>query len=267
MSEKNFGQKGVADDVQLGKAGPRIKVDTGVPEIRKPDDSGYEELRGLAPTDPNSFATKEYVDTRAGAAVTGQIDGGAPPGVADGALYICTTTGGAYTEKYLYYGKDAAWNEKVPYEGQTIHVTDALTGGNQEYLADHIYMWDADNSEWDDMGPYDTKTVKAERITRVFGATGIVNIGAALPANAVVRSIKANVTALFDGTTPVLKVGDGVDDDRLMTEAENDLTIVGLYQTEVAHKYGSSTQIISTLTIGGSPSVGAVEIEVEYSLI
>jgi len=267
MSHKDYGQKGVGNDVELGKGGPRLVVDTGVIKSTQNDGSTLEEFKGATPTGPDSFATKEYVDTRAGAPVTGQIDGGLPPGVVNGALYICTTSGGVYTEKYLYYGKGGSWVEKIPVEGQSIHVTDSLTGGNQEYLADHIYIWDADNTEWDDIGPYDTKTIKAERVSLAHTDTGSNNVGSALPANAKVRSVKANVTQVFDGTTPVLKVGDAVDDDRHMTEAENDLETVGLYQTEVAHLYGSQTQVTATLTIGGSPSQGTVEIEIEYSLV
>jgi hypothetical protein len=188
--------------------------------------------------------------------------------VVNGALYICTTTGGAYTENYLYYGKAGSWVEKVPVEGQSIHVTDALTGGNVEFAADHVYVWDADNTEWDDIGPAAaaTKVVKVERLSFDYTDTGVNAVGSALPANARVRSVKLNVTQLFDGTTPVVKVGDSVDDDRHMTEAENNLAVVGVYQTEVAHTYGSSTQVNATVTIGGTPSQGTAELEIEYSL-
>mgnify|MGYP005806471713 CR=1 FL=1 len=268
MSHKDYGQKGIANDVEYGKGGPRLVVDTGVIKSTQNDGSTLEEFKGATPTSADSFATKEYVDTRAGAPVTGQINGGSPPAVVNGALYICTTTGGAYTEKNLYYGKGGSWVEKVPVEGQSIHVTDALSGGNQEYEADHIYVYDADNTEWDDIGPAAaaTKIVKSERLAFDYTDTGANNVGSSLPANAKVRGVKLNVTQIFDGTTPVVKVGDSVDDDRHMTEAENDLETVGVYQTEVAHLYGSSTQVVATVTIGGSPSQGTAELEVEYSI-
>lgn len=268
MAHKDYGQKGVASDVELGKGGPRVIVDTGVPKVTQNDGATLEEFKGAAPTTADSFATKEYVDTRAGAPVTGQIDGGSPPSPSDGVLYICTTAGGSFTEKYLYYRKASAWVEKVPVEGQSIHVTDALTGGNQEYLADHIYVWDADNTEWDDIGPAAaaTKTLKSERLSFDYTDTGVNNVGAALPAAAKVHAVKLNVTQLFDGTTPVVKVGDAVDDDRHMTEAENDLTEVGLFQTEVSHLYGSGTQVTATVTIGGVPTQGTAELEVIYSI-
>jgi len=267
VAHKEYGQTGVASEVEFGKGGPKLKDESGKLTAYQNDGATLQEVEGAAPTGPNAFATREYVDTRSGAPVTGQIPGSSPPAVVDGAFYICTETGGAYTEKNLYYGKGGSWIEKVPVEGMTIHVTDALTGYNQEYLADHVYIWDADASTWNDIGPYNTKTVKTERVTLAFGDTGVNNIGSALPANARVRSVKANVTQTFDGTTPVLKVGDASDDDRHMTEAENDLETVGLYQTEVAHLYGSQTQVTATLTIGGTPTQGAVALEIEYSLV
>jgi len=268
MSHKDYGQKGVANDVQFGKGGPRLVVDTGVIKSTQSDGSTLEEFRGAAPTDPDSFATKEYVDTRAGAPVTGQIDGGSPPTPGDGVLYICTTAGGTFTEQYLYYRKGGQWVEKVPVNGQSIHVTQDLLGGNQEYAADHIYIWDGDNTEWDDIGPTAaaTKTIKTERLSFDYTDTGVNNIGTALPAGAKVRNVKLNVTQLFDGTTPVVKVGDAADDDRHMTEAENDLTVVALYETNVAWLYGSGTQVTATVTIGGTPTQGTAELEISYSL-
>lgn len=265
---KDYGQKGLSGDVELGKGGPRLVVDTGKIKNTQNDGTTLEEMLGAAPTDPDSFATKEYVDTRSGAPVSGQINGGSPPAVPNGALYICTTTGSAYTEKYLYYGKASQWLEKVPVEGMSIHVTDALSGGNVEFDADHIYVWNADNTEWDDIGPAAsaTKVIKSERLAFDYTDTGANNIGAALPANAKVRNVKLNVTQTFDGTTPVVKVGDSVDDDRHMTEAENDLTEVGIFETNVAHIYGGSTQVVATVTIGGTPTQGTAELEVEYSI-
>lgn len=272
MPFKNYSQKGLADDVQLGKAGPRFVVDTGVVKATKADGTTLEELKGAAPTTSDSFATKEYVDTRAGAPVVGQINGGAPPAVVNGALYICTTTGGAYTEKRLYYGKAAAWVEKIPVEGQSIHVTDALTGGNQEYLADHIYVWDLDNSEWDDVGPYTalTKAMKVERAAVSHDNTEgqEVVVGDALPANAVVLGAVVSVSEVFNGTTPTLKIGEPIPGttDRIMTTAENDLKTVGIYKVETRHLYGAGQQVVATITPNTS-TTGHATVDLIYALI
>ena len=111
MTSKNFGLQGIGADVQLGKGGPRVVVDTGVVKATKADGVTLEELKGAAPTTSDSFATKEYVDTRAGAPVTDQIKTGAEA-VVNGALYICTAAVAgppAFVEKKLYYGKAGAW--------------------------------------------------------------------------------------------------------------------------------------------------------------
>lgn len=59
---KNFGLKGIGDDVQLGKAGPRINLDTGSIEARNAADSAYVNFRVLDPVIDADAATKLYVD-------------------------------------------------------------------------------------------------------------------------------------------------------------------------------------------------------------
>jgi hypothetical protein len=256
MTSKNFGLGGIGADVQLGKGGPRVVVDTGVVKATKADGVTLEELKGAAPTTSDSFKT------------------GAEPVVA-GALYICTAAVAgppAFVEKKLYYGKAGAWVEKDPVEGQTIHVTDALTGGNQTYLADHIYVWDADNSEWDDVGPYiaATKVMKTERgaVSHSNSEGQEVNVGDALPANAVVLGAVVAVSEVFDGATPTLKIGEpiGGTTDRIMTTAECDLKTVGIYKVDTRHLYGSSQQVVATITPDTS-STGHATVDLIYALI
>jgi hypothetical protein len=69
------------------------------------------------PTTDGDAPNKRYLETTADVRVTGQINGGAPPAVVNGVIYVCTTTGGAYTEKRLYRGESAAWVEYIPTAG------------------------------------------------------------------------------------------------------------------------------------------------------
>ena len=78
--------------------------------------------------------------------------------------------------------------------------------------------------------------------------------------------VKVNVTQAFDGTNPQLKIGDAVDDDRLMTANENNLKVVNLYFTENYYYYGASTQVVANLTIGGTPTQGQCDVYIEFAI-
>jgi len=148
----------------------------------------------------------------------------------------------------------------------TVGITDALTGGTDEYTADHVYLWDADNTEWDDIGPGPaTASKRIEQRTADLAHTDTtVNIGAVVPLGAKILRVRVDVTQAFDGTTPTVKVGDGVDDDRLMTDAENDLEAVELFTTEGQYAYGSSTQLVATVATSGA-SQGLANVTVEFA--
>jgi hypothetical protein len=266
MTSKNYGLNGIAGTVELGKGGPKVKDSSGVIEARNNADDAYAVLRAATPVADNDVATKAWVEKRYGIAVTGQIDGGAPPAAGTpGRIFVCTTAGGAYTLNYLYRDTGSAWEEIVPSEGIVIGITDALTGGSVEFDADHAYIWDLDNTEWDDIGPSagsDTKKIEA-RTVDIAHTDGAVNIGLDVPANAKVLRARVYVTQAFDGATPTVKIGDGTDDDRLMTEAENDLETTGLYVVDCQYTYGAATQLVATVTTSGA-SQGLANVTVEF---
>lgn len=268
MTSINYGLIGIAEDVELGKDGPRIKVNGTAVEMRNLDDTDFAILRAAHPVDENDLVTKKYLETRAHVIVTGQIDGGSPPSAGTpGRIYICTTAGGTYTLKYLYYDNGTTWEEIIPHEGMVIKVTDDLTGGTDEYIGDHLYLWDADGSTWVDMGPSPAvaEVVKNARITIAHTDTG-VNLIKTVPANAILTQTKCNVTQAFDGTSPELEIGDTADPDRHMRAQDQKLGKVGLYMTENLYLYGSSTAVNATLTIGGTPSQGQALVYIEYAI-
>lgn len=267
MATKNYGQTGLAGTVELGKGGSKIKDSSGVVELRNNADSAYAIVRGDHPVGDNDLVTKRYLETRADVQVTGQINGGSPPAVVPGAVYIVTTAGGTYALKELYYGGAAAWEAITVPEGLTVVITDALTGGTDEYEADTIYVWDEDGSTWVKVGPSAdvTGVEKNERVTIDYTDVGDNNVGSAVPTNGIVNKVLVNVTQAFNGTTPALKIGDVGDDDRLMAVAEVDLTTVGRYVVDCYHLYGSATQVLANLAIGGTPTAGQCDILMIWS--
>lgn len=93
--------------------------------------------------------------------------------------------------------------------------------------------------------------------------TGVVDIGR-MPANAIVAQAKVFVKTAFDGTSPTLKIGDAVDDDRLGETGDFTLGTPGLYTASRPYLFTALTTLRSTLSIGGSPSAGELYILMEY---
>ena len=268
MTSKNYGQTGVAGNVEFGKEGPRIRDDAAgaAMGVRNQADDDYIPLRVGAPVNENDAVSKKYLETRADVRVTGQIDGGSPPAPSTpGRIFICTTAGGSYTLKYLYRDSGTSWEEIIPGEGLTIRVTDDLTGGTDEYIADHIYLWDADNSIWKDMGPNpaESDVIKGHAIEFDYTDT-VINLIRNVPSGARALRVKISVTQIFDGVNPEAEVGDAVDPDRLMPANENNLKRVDVYVSEVLYLYGSATDVNLTLTIGGTPTQGQGVALIEY---
>jgi hypothetical protein len=269
MTTRNYDQSGIGSNVELGKRGPRIVDNSGAIEHKNQADNAYAIVRGAHPVAENDFVTKRYLETRSGASVTGQIDGGTPPtaGTA-GRLWICTTTGGTFTVNYLYYDNGVSWDEIIPSEGMSISVTDALTGGAVEFLADHVYLWDLDSTTWKDIGPgaAETKLVKAVSIALAYTNIG-TNLLATVPANAVVTKIVVNVTQAWGSPLPSLIVGDAGDTNRLAEDKDIDLNKVGIYAVTQLHLYSVETPVNAILANNtATPATGAARVYIEYAL-
>jgi len=202
--------------------------------------------------------------------VTGQIDGGSPPAAGTpGRVFVVTSTGGTYTVGELYYDNGVSW-EVIPVEdGISIKIADDLTGGTLEFNGNHIYVWDADTTTWIDIGPAagDTQIVKTRRLTIAYTDAGSpVNIGTSIEANSIPLEITYNVLQTFDGTNPIIEVGDATDQDRLSPSNETNLRKAGVQVVDCEYLYGVATQLTALITIGGTPTQGQVRLTVRYAI-
>ena len=62
---KQYGLKGVGNDVQYGKGSGRLKYNTDHFELRNETDSAFVQIKGLDPLEDTDLATKKYVDLAA----------------------------------------------------------------------------------------------------------------------------------------------------------------------------------------------------------
>jgi len=102
-------------------------------------------------------------------------------------------------------------------------------------------------------------------VTFGFGDAGsTVNIGAALPANAVVTNVFVKITTAFNEAL-LVDIGNSATPDMLMADSEINTISADMY--EGGRKYegaAASTQLIVTVGSGSAPAAGAGEVVVEF---
>lgn len=87
---------------------------------------------------------------------------------------------------------------------------------------------------------------------------------ATVPAGTLIFWPRFIVTTTFDGTTPTLKIGDGVDDDRLMQVGDSNLAAAGHDYADRAGYYAAQTDVTYTLSTGGSTQGQIVVVLPQY---
>ena len=93
---------------------------------------------------------------------------------------------------------------------------------------------------------------------------GVEQVLGEVPLNAIVLRVLIKVTTPFNGTDPLVTVGDDDDSAKHMTEVESDLDTVDVYLDD-APALATQTTIKAYLSSGGS-SVGEADIYIEYIL-
>lgn len=270
MASHRFDLEGIAEVVELGKEGPKIKKeDSGnAIGIRNQADDAYLPLRAGDASGDNDVITKKYFETHSALSVTGQIDGGSPPAAGTtGRVFIVTTAGGGYGLNELYRDDGTNWVQITVTDGMRITITQDLTGGTIEFWGDHVYLWDEGSSTWLDVGRVSgRKAVRHQEVSIGWADAGDSNIGDPLPAGSYLTEVKVNVTQVFDGTNPTLIVGDAVDADRHMEATHVNLKKVGIYTVDRMYLYGAETQVLANFAVGGTPGSGQCVVMITIAL-
>ena len=150
----------------------------------------------------------------------------------------------------------AARNALASALGDTAYVIDA---GSSEY-AFYVY----NGSAWVLIADEDSANTDAQTLTKtLFGAlgSGSSNIGT-VSATSRVTLITVEILSACNGTS-TLTIGDAGDNDRLVTDADVDLTTTGVYNVTSAHQYSAETAILSYYT-NNSTTQGSIKINVSY---
>src|SRR3990172_1694875 len=286
---KNFGIKGVGNDVQLGKSNPRVIVTGSDVTFRNSTDTAYVNASGLDPTTAQHFATKAYVDAVAtGLDVKGSVRvkttanvtlaGGAPntiDGISlatnDRILVANQTTGsqnGIYTVTTLGTGANGTWTRATDADSSTEVTAGMFTFVEEGSLAaDSGWVLTTNNpitlgttalsfSQFSSGAGSQDPLYRQQALT----TTASQNIGTSVPANAKVQGVKLTVSTPYSAGGTIA-IGDGTN--TYMTTAENDAQIAGTYVVELlTTTVVAAVQLVAT--IGGSPAAGVATVHVDY---
>lgn len=252
-----------------GPSGPQLKNSAGVVEARNTGDSDFALVRG--DSIPASGSTLNdlpaLLDLRGRVAqIEYSFAGGTPPSPAanTGKFGFCHTAGGAYTAGEIVYD-DGTSLIKLP-SNVSLHVTttSAITG-TVSMIANGIYS--NDSGTWTlkgDGSAVSQGRILALEIAYAFGDTGGKSSTTNIPDGARVLRVRNRVTTLFDDTPTLTVIVDGTADETILETADSDLTVVAEYHRESTHDITSSTEGPVEITVGGSPTVGAGTVIVEY---
>lgn len=92
---------------------------------------------------------------------------------------------------------------------------------------------------------------------------GQFDIGGAIPAGSICTACIVPVTTVFDGTSPIIMVGDSANPERILSSSEVSLTSVAITNKKRWVEYAAETQLIATLDLQGA-SQGGAYVLVEY---
>jgi hypothetical protein len=167
--------------------------------------------------------------------ITGQINGGAPPAVVEGAYYIVTTAGGAYALKSIYLGAGGVWSlvytaATMPID-QSIVPSVALAAGTDTYAAETLYFWDSGTSAFVVDG-------SAAAAAAAAAAAHAANTGAHA-----IKDTSLNIEAAGDATKKAHFLATGVTggQNRALTIPDKDIMLAGT--VDVSDHSGLTTGI------------------------
>jgi len=133
--------------------------------------------------------------------------------------------------------------------------------GNNEWA---IYLWKS--GSWTLISSKDSSVTDAQSITVSITAASSGEIYATtVSSGSRITSVVVEVMTAFDGTLPSILVGDDVIHDRLLGDADCDLSEVGVYETNPAHSYstGGDTDI-KVFCDPNASTVGSATVTVTY---
>ena len=186
-----------------------------------------------------------------------------------GARYVGNTgvTATGSTMVYRNYANLTALYAATDIEtGDFVKVDDGGDGEYRLYISNQADPSSASHLTL--IGTADSASTDSGTFTTTYNYnTGASVVLGNISSGSKVTSVTVEVSTAFDGTTPVITIGDGGDVDRLMTADESDLEdALVAYESTPNYVYtaAADTNILAYLTVSGA-SQGSATITVTYS--
>ena len=277
---KNYGQKGVNADLQLGKKGARLKYFADELFVRDDTDNFYLKVHGADPTENSHLTTKSYVDSQ----ITGSLT--TNPGFY-GVVFEESDGSNTFKSDRLRFlntdfdiAADANGKPQVSLSATVAHLSDigpgfygmtvGETDGSPLYRGLNTIKFHSDDfyvtqNAGTDEAIVNLRAPKRDPLFRtvIIGTTGSQNIGAVLPSGAQVQTVKLKVTTAYNNTATIA-IGDGVN--TYMSTDENDPDFVQTFISETSGDTVVAGTGQITATVGNSPTVGSAIVTVDYRI-
>lgn len=260
-----------SETLQVGLIGNVVKNHVDGLAIRDEGDTANKNLVVARPQGANADThAAPYIDVKERAVlVEFSFDGGAPPaaGANTGKYGFCHTSGGSYNAGAVYLDDGAALLAVTINKGHLLLTTTAVTGtvsliANGAYIAQAAaapYSW---TLKGDGTGT-STGVQKAISVP-VSSAAGNFDSTTSIPAGAKILRVLSNVTTQYDGSATLEVRINGSTPLTVQATTENRPSKVGLYANTPFENVGALNAGVVRVVLGGTPTVGAAEVVVEY---
>lgn len=283
-----FGLAGIGNNVQLGKRGPRIKVNSGAVDLRNAADGAYVKLRIADGVDSNDAVTKSQLTNAinglaAGLEYKGVFDASAGnynaiTNASQGDFYKISVAGTVGSVSYdigdmIIVNKDvtgvptAADVDKI----DNTEAADILRTGdissNIDFTQDPSKLATRDTIKTfvdNEIATAISSTGAARVATLTSASSSTVNLGSTIPPSGIVKRAYVNVTQVFNGATEsTVELGYSGDTDAIAKTSEIDLHALGHYEMACHVKNVTATQYLATFVKDGATQ-GQAEIVIEF---
>ena len=260
-----------SETFQVGLAGNVLKNDTDGLAVRNEADDANKNLVVARPQgSAQDTQAATYLDTKERALlIEFSFNGGSPPsaGSNTGKYGFCHTSGGGYNAGQVYLDTGAALTSVTIYKMHELASTTAVTG-TVSLIANGYYVAQAATApfSWTLKGDgtgSNTGVSKSVKLT-VTATAGNFDSTTSVPSGAKVLRVYTNVTTAYDGAATIAVKINGSSPLTVQATTENRPGKINNYLNTPFADVGASNAGVIRVTLGGSPTVGACDVVVEY---
>ena len=244
-----------------GPAGPTVVRSSSDLQIRDAANSAMANLQ-VARASAADHATS-YTDLKERALLIEFSFAGASapaPGANTGKYGMCHTSGSTYTAGSIYLDNGTSLALVTTYKGSVLASTTVVTG-TVSLITNGVYVAQTGTA------PY-TWTLKGDGAASGTGSVKLIKVTVpvtggvsttVIPTSSKVMAVYTNVTTPFSAGGTIATT---VSATTIQPSADVEATVAGVYKSEELTDIG--TGAIVTVTVGGSPALGAAEVVVSY---